>query len=370
MDGVQIAVFIVPGYLGTQLSDGGILPVWPDKALKDVASCKAIADEVTDPNLTPFIASVFYYDQLSTQIATAAGTDGPVAYTVGSGFALPKSGNAVFGVAYDWRMDVADQAKLFANDIQTATKDLSGDWDFWFVGHSMGGLLSRYMFEAGLVDKTTLDASLVTLGTPHGGAALAFKAIANGITQADFFGTTVKFQKDDVVNIVSKPGQPAAYELLPPTGVDFIVGADQSDTAVFSAFDSDVMQVIESDYSGCEGSFGSASAFSEKLKDPRSFWGDDLYLIYGTMSEQDTDPNTLDSYQYTTDSDGDINGFQDPPTGAPAYVDGDTVVSRGSAFPAGDNDLGGSYQAPGVNHMDLPKDPGVIDQVIKWVFPS
>ena len=117
---------------------------------------------------------------------------------------------------YDWRRDLHDTASAFAQRLDQAQRE--GATRITLVAHSMGGLVSRLAIEnpvntasgwLGVTDR------LITLGTPHRGAALALARImgldsALGVSAADFrtFANDTRW--------------PSGYQLLPAPGEDAI----------------------------------------------------------------------------------------------------------------------------------------------------
>lgn len=119
--------------------------------------------------------------------------------------------------AYDWRKDNALSAQKLADHIDAARTRHGEGVKIILVAHSMGGLVSRFYFESnqfqgrpGFPNVT----HLITLGTPHNGAALAL-ALVLGQQKRLFLS------KDQVLQATSDPRYPAAYQLLPKRGEPF-----------------------------------------------------------------------------------------------------------------------------------------------------
>lgn len=86
---------------------------------------------------------------------------------------------------YDFRLGVADAAKLLAADVHERLKDYSEAeraGRVVILAHSMGGLVARYWL--GPLEGWPLCRALVTLGTPHRGAPKALQLLANGVRVA------------------------------------------------------------------------------------------------------------------------------------------------------------------------------------------
>ena len=87
----------------------------------------------------------------------------------------------------------------------------------------MGGLVCRYYLESSAFSQEPGFASvesLITIGTPHRGAALALTA-AVGLEKRLFLS------KSQVMQLASDPRYPSTYELLPPRAEPFAWGAEQ-----------------------------------------------------------------------------------------------------------------------------------------------
>ena len=93
-------------------------------------------------------------------------------------------GKNFFPFPYDWRRDnrvAARKLARAAHDWLDAWKSSSGNADakLILIGHSMGGLVSRYFLEClGGWQETK---ALVTFGTPYGGSLNALDGLANGV---------------------------------------------------------------------------------------------------------------------------------------------------------------------------------------------
>jgi phospholipase A1 len=124
--------------------------------------------------------------------------------------------------AYDWRKDNALAAQKLADQID-AVRNRHGDAvKIILVAHSMGGLVGRFYLESGQFNNRPGFAKvtqLITLGTPHNGAALALAMVLG--QQKRLF-----LSKDQVLQATSDPRYPAAYQLLPRRGEPFAWDGD------------------------------------------------------------------------------------------------------------------------------------------------
>jgi pimeloyl-ACP methyl ester carboxylesterase len=147
---------------------------------------------------------------------------------------------SLFVVYYDWRRDVAENACLLANRI-ARVRARTGAPRVHLVGHSLGGVVTRYYMRYGgrdvLRDRDcpltgTLPSAMVnapgsswidawvSLGAPHQGTAQAFRAL---IQDFNVFGVMSVGLRDAVFTM------PVAWQVLPfadPDGrVPLLVGA-------------------------------------------------------------------------------------------------------------------------------------------------
>lgn len=119
--------------------------------------------------------------------------------------------------AYDWRKDNALSAETLARHIEAAVANHGDDCSISLIAHSMGGLVSRYYLESGLFNQRKGFGNvrrLVTLGTPHVGAALALPLVLG-------YEKRLFLSREQVKQVVQDPRYPAGYQLLPPKGEPF-----------------------------------------------------------------------------------------------------------------------------------------------------
>ena len=108
---------------------------------------------------------------------------GRIAEAIKSGFEVTEGRN-FFTFPYDWRRD----NRVAARWLQRAAHRWLADWreasgnpgaKLILIGHSMGGLVSRYFLEC--MEGWRDTKALVTFGTPYRGSLNALDGIANGI---------------------------------------------------------------------------------------------------------------------------------------------------------------------------------------------
>jgi hypothetical protein len=138
---------------------------------------------------------------------------------------------AVF--TYDWRRDIVESARCLGRRLESLAETM-GDPDarFHLVGHSLGGLVVRYLLryggeEPGEGSRVTWAgarhmASVLLVATPSAGAVPALAALLKGERVGMSFTTLAP-------SVVSR--MPSMYELLPPPGTRPLVDAagDQLD---------------------------------------------------------------------------------------------------------------------------------------------
>ncbi|HYG10131.1 MAG TPA: alpha/beta fold hydrolase [Pyrinomonadaceae bacterium] len=123
----------------------------------------------------------------------------------------------LFACPYDWRKDNALAAETLAAKIDGAVAQHGAGVEVTLVGHSMGGLVSRYYLESGDFNARPgfgAVSHLITLGTPHRGSPLALSA-ALGREKRLFLSAA------QVKQIANDPRYPALYQLMPPPGEPF-----------------------------------------------------------------------------------------------------------------------------------------------------
>lgn len=119
--------------------------------------------------------------------------------------------------AYDWRKDNAVSAETLARHVEDASSRHGPDVEVSLVAHSMGGLVARHYLESGKFNTRPgfgRVRRLITLGTPHNGAAIALSVVL-GHEKRLFLS------KEQVFQASSDPRFPSAYQLLPPQGEPF-----------------------------------------------------------------------------------------------------------------------------------------------------
>jgi len=191
----QTVVFL-PGIMGSVLRLQGEM-VWPGELKDFVFGYKKLpalmSDEVA---ATDIIRSV----SISRQYAAIVDTLGRCGFRESEG--------SLRAFAYDWRRSNTVSAAALADLLDTLPEDTA----ITLLGHSMGGLIARYYLESGRYQERPAFSrirSLITLGTPHGGAPSALSAILG-------FDRKVFLSAAQVAQVAADARFPAVYELLPP----------------------------------------------------------------------------------------------------------------------------------------------------------
>ncbi|QRN95667.1 CHAT domain-containing protein [Archangium violaceum] len=185
-----------------------------------------------------------------------------VSETLVSRFGL-EPGKNFFTFAYDWRRDIRITAKRFAREAERWLHDWrnkhggSSDSRLILVGHSMGGIVSRYFLECLGGWKHTR--ALITFGTPHRGSFMALQALALGFRKS--LGPVKLFDLSEMVRSL-----PSAYQLLPtyrciqmpdgslvrPGEARGIPNLDPTKAAAGLAFQQEIVSEMESNSRGAE----------------------------------------------------------------------------------------------------------------------
>lgn len=136
---------------------------------------------------------------------------------------VPYPDQQVIKFPYDWRASnrwAAEQLDRVARDALKAWRAASGNAQakLWLVCHSMGGLVARYFCEH--LGGAEITRELITICTPHRGAAKALDVLVNGMRLGGLI---------DISRFVQS--LPSVYELLPQYPVLRDVSASGSGAA-------------------------------------------------------------------------------------------------------------------------------------------
>jgi CHAT domain-containing protein len=144
----QPVVYILPGVMGTHLSEDGNR-IWMD--LLDLSLGKMVDLQISNPNVQPQALVAFAYADLVEYLSAT---------------------HEVIPFPYDWRLSILDEAKRLAGAVEAKLKET--DQPVRIIAHSMGGLVARAMFglRPDLWDEMRKreGARFIMLGTPNGGS--------------------------------------------------------------------------------------------------------------------------------------------------------------------------------------------------------
>lgn len=432
-------IIVLPGTTGSTLVGGKLgyqplEPVWPDqvmlKAITGGSGNPSVAAGLLEGVLYPGIVSGWFdpskgYGSLAASLVGALSQSGPATLVAAQApfstitqntinqWGLPNTleSSLVIGFAYDWRVDNSTSAALLQNLLFNINNLYGSAIDnITLIGHSMGGIVSRtYLEQLAQPNNSTTDPlfnkinTLITLGTPHLGAPLAWDAIVGNLNISNYMSVPtlsatqlgeVETMVEDFLNYVSPPPFDSTYELLPPIETNLALSTPlQADVKFigtpsngnFSPFDAvagndsmptGLVSAIQGlhDYSL---DFLPANIFLTKLSNgysnPRQ-GAAKYYCIYGVSSVYPT----CTGVNYT----GSTPMWQDVPTAH----GGDQIVPIWSAtfgytgpeaapFLA-DAPFNAKFVSPtvnpqppagSVNHLQLPGSPDAQEQILIWL---
>jgi CHAT domain-containing protein/pimeloyl-ACP methyl ester carboxylesterase len=146
----QPVVYILPGIMGTHLSERGNR-IWLDAV--DLAQGKMANLRITNKQVEPQALVALAYANLVDYLSAT---------------------HEVIPFPYDWRLSIMDEAERFANVLEAKLKQTNADQPIRILAHSMGGLVTRAMIglRADLWQKICErdGARFVMLGTPNRGS--------------------------------------------------------------------------------------------------------------------------------------------------------------------------------------------------------
>jgi len=241
-------VVFVPGIMGSELRQADTNKrVWPPSLSALVAksvNAETLLDEdlvATRPieSVTPFYS---VYRSILRDIEAC-------------GYSIDGSERRFIPFAYDWRQANERSARLLAERL--AQQEVFDE--IVLIGHSMGGLVLRYLIESGEFNEQPWFeniSQLITLGTPHSGATEALKQVAGLMSNLGMSASNVK-------TLVSDPRYPSAYQLIAPSGSAMTLRAPANGRLpdIFDPFDRAIVSRYDLQTSNIEAS----KAFWSKL---------------------------------------------------------------------------------------------------------
>lgn len=200
---IMNTIVFLPGILGSELflptEDGGKEQIWPPTAFEAKIWGYPDPERLLREDIFPGspISGVFivdFYGSLDEDLQEIA--------------RRTRSNYIAFG--YDWRLDITKTAALLADRLDGIK--LGKNDSITLVGHSMGGLVCRYLLESGSFDKRKWFAKInafLGLAVPNLGSAVA-------IGRALGLEGTVGLSADAVRSLSADSRYPSLYQLLPP----------------------------------------------------------------------------------------------------------------------------------------------------------
>lgn len=186
-------IVLLPGILGSVLQRDG-KDVWAVSAGAALGALRSLGGSIReltldeDPPDADDLGDGVAASRLMSDVHIVPGLwkiDGysKIAATIKATFEV-EPGENYFEFPYDWRRDNRVAARLLARQSHTwleQWRERSGNPDAKLIlmGHSMGGLVSRYFLEC--LDGWKSTRMLITFGTPYRGSLNALGFVANGM---------------------------------------------------------------------------------------------------------------------------------------------------------------------------------------------
>jgi pimeloyl-ACP methyl ester carboxylesterase len=136
-------------------------------------------------------------------------------------------GRRYFVFTYDWRRDLVESARCLGRRLEALAEAMGNQHArFHLLGHSMGGMVVRYLLRHGGAEPSeggvswagaSRVASALLVATPSSGAIPALSAILEG-ERVGFSYTTL------ASSVVGR--MPSMYQMLPPTGTRPLANAE------------------------------------------------------------------------------------------------------------------------------------------------
>jgi phospholipase A1 len=264
-------VIVVPGTMGSVLVLDGVV-IWPGPFSNLYTRFNRLEDLMKDGLIATDLVRSFVVEQYGALIKDLEKL----------GFHEKSDPRTLWLCPYDWRKSNLLAVDDLAAKVEEAAATNPGR-EIAIIAHSMGGLISRYYLESGLF-KTAPGfgdvKSLITLGTPHGGAPEALLAILKGIRKA-FLAA------DQVKKMANHDDFPSVYELLPPRGEPFAWNLSaEADLKALDIYDADLADRLGLN----PKSLDSAIRFRSKLGAPNP---QVRYFYFGGTREETTTAATL-----------------------------------------------------------------------------
>jgi hypothetical protein len=202
----QVAI-LVPGMMGSELRLGDEI-IWPGIPSELIFRYKKM-DKLLLENLR--VTDIVRRFSFATQYASLINDLRTCGFDE-NGAPQP----TLYVLPYDWRKKIELAAMQLADLVDKVQSD-HADPLITLIGHSMGGLVSRFYLESGCFQARPGYAcvfTLFTFGTPHRGAPLVLRAVL-GLEPRLFLN------EKQVQELSNDERYPSLYEMLPPSDEPF-----------------------------------------------------------------------------------------------------------------------------------------------------
>ena len=202
-------VILIPGIMGSTLMLDE-RQIWPGP-VKSLISSYKMMKELMDDRLVA-VDVIRNYTAFSEQYTAI------ISQLKVFGFDERSHPQTLYIFPYDWRRSNIVSARLLADRIDKVVEEHGELVSISLVAHSMGGLICRYYLESGIYTPRigfSKISQLITLGTPHRGAAIALQRILGQ-------DNVLWLNREQVKQLTNDENFPSAYELLPPLEEQFI----------------------------------------------------------------------------------------------------------------------------------------------------
>jgi pimeloyl-ACP methyl ester carboxylesterase len=206
-------VVVIPGIMGSVLETPAGDQVWPAKGcglmmqFTDADVDALLRDDLRATDLIRSVSMKSVYRRLLDLLDRYGYKEATAQAPAATLYAWP----------YDWRRDLRETAVRLA-DFLDGVAAAREDVELTLIAHSMGGLVARTYLETPQFSARPARGRvrrLVTLATPHRGAAVALAHITGQLGKLWLSAAQVR-------RVVNHPSYPSTYQLLPPDDEPFI----------------------------------------------------------------------------------------------------------------------------------------------------
>ncbi len=191
-----------PGIMGSVLYNNKG-QVWPPSSWEIITGYDRI-EELLGDDIYPVepIQSIWPYDVYGSLIEDIKAC----------GYADANDNKQLILFPYDWRQSNIITANKLADILDHKFSTMNNDLQITLLGHSMGGLVMRYLLESGEFNDRKWFSNikqLITMGTPHFGAPLALLRLGGTDSSLGLSGSDIKYMAND-------SRYSSTYELVSP----------------------------------------------------------------------------------------------------------------------------------------------------------